>query len=126
MFRMFELFWFFCVVQEDGFLYRMTCCVFFVSITEQCNVSLFLDFFLLLNFKTQELFFFLTVFITLCPFSSHSCFLHSIVVLQRPFLFVILIFQFLELSDFSCFLDFSSFLWFTINFIQHKAVLRGC
>ena len=58
-----------------------------------------------LTFKNQELVF-VTAFLTLCPYSSHSSLYHSRFVLAPTFILVILIFSVVKkLNDFSFFLN---------------------
>ena len=75
-----------------------------------------------LTFKNEECLF-VTVFLTLCRYSSHSSLYLCSFVLAPTFIFGILIFSVVKNEWFRLFLRFSSFLWFAIDFIQHKAVL---
>ena len=62
-----------------------------------------------LNFKNQELVF-VTVFLTLCPYCSHSSSYLSGSVLAPTFIPVLLIFSVInKLNDFGFFLDFRHF-----------------
>ena len=98
-------------VQQVGFLSRMTRCLFYVSNADQWNVLVFLDFLnLIFNFQKSRICLFVTVFLTLCPYSSHSCLYHSSFVLAPTFIFVILIFSVVKkLTEFSFFLDLAFF-----------------
>ena len=114
-FRFYEFcfFLFFCYLQEYRSLYRMTSYLFYVLNAEQWNVFVFLELIFrflnwFLNFKNQECLF-LTVFLTLCPYSSHSGYYHSIFVLAPTLIFGILIFSVVKMNDFSFFLDFRHF-----------------
>ena len=61
------------------------------------------------TFKKQELVF-VSVFLTLCPYSSHYSLYHSSFVRAPTFILVILIFSVVEkLNDFSLLLDFCHF-----------------
>ena len=69
-----------------------------------------------LTFKNQELVF-VTAFLTLCPYSSHSSFHHFGLVLASTFILVVLIFLVnKKLTNFSFFLDFRHF--FGLQFIS--------
>ena len=128
MFRVFEFcFFFFCFVQEDVSLSRITPRLFYVSNAEQWNgfVSWYFKFYFT-TFKNQELVFFL------------RCSLHCVRILdildcivlalfwRLHLYFLYWFFQLLKFESFQIFLRLSSFLWFAIDFIQHKAVLRVC
>ena len=127
MFRVFE-FCFFCFVQEDVSLARMTPYLFYVSNAEQWKVfvSLWYFKFCFATFKNQEL-----VFLLRC--SLHCVQILDILVCiilalfwRLHLYFLYWFFQFLKFESFQIFLRLSSFLWFAIDFIQHKAVLRVC
>ena len=87
-------FCFLCSVQEDGSLCRMINCLFYVSNAEQWKVFVF---FLFLTFKNQELVFFVTVLLTMCPYSSHSSLYHCSVVMTPTFIF--LLYRFLQFVE---------------------------
>ena len=97
--------------QQVGFLSRMTRCLFYVSNADQWNVLVFLDFLnLIFNFQKSRIGLFVTVFLTLCPYSLHSRLYHSSFVLAPTFIFVILIFSVVKiLNEFSFFLDLGFF-----------------
>ena len=62
------------------------------------------------NFQKSRIGFFVTVFLRLCPYSSHSRLSNSIFVLAPTFVFVILIFSVVKkLNEFSFFLDLGFF-----------------
>ena len=112
LFRMYEFcFFFFCSLQQVGFLSRMTRCLFYVSNADQWNVLVFLDFLnLIFNFQKSRIGLFVTVFLTLCSYSSHSRLYHPSFVLAPTFIFVILIFSVVKiLNEFSFFLDLGFF-----------------
>ena len=74
--------------------------------------SFFLFFFLnlIFNFQKSRVGLFVTVFLTLCPYSSHSRLYHSSFVLAPTFIFVILIFPVVKkLNEISFFLDLGVF-----------------
>ena len=64
---------------------------------------------LIFNFQKSRIGLFVTVFLTLCPFSSHSLLYHSSFVLAPTFIFVILISVVKKLNEFSFFLDLGFF-----------------
>ena len=64
---------------------------------------------LIFNFQKSRVGLFFTVFLTLCPYSSHSQLYHSSIVLAPTFIFVILILSVKKLNDFSFFLDLGFF-----------------
>ena len=65
---------------------------------------------LIFNFQKSRIGLFVTVFLKLCPYSSHSCLYHSSFVLLPTFIFVILIFSVVKkLHEFSFFLDLGFF-----------------
>ena len=64
---------------------------------------------LIFNFLKSGIGLFVTVFLTLCPYPSHSRLYHSSFVLAPTFVFVILIFSVKKLNDFSFFLDLGFF-----------------
>ena len=105
LFRMSEFcFFLFYSVQQVGFLSRMT--RFFLSrmlINEM--YSFFLIFLILIfNFQKSRIGLFVMVFLTLCPYSSHSRLFRSSFVLAPTFIFVILIFSVVKkLNEFSLF-----------------------
>ena len=61
------------------------------------------------NFQKSRIGLFVTVFLTLCPYSSDSRLYHSSFVLAPTFVFVILIFSVKKLNEFSFFLDLGFF-----------------
>ena len=72
--------------------------------------SFFLIFLNLINFQKSRIGLFVTVFLTLCPYSSHSRLYRSSFVLAPSFIFVILIFLVVKkLNEFSFFLDLGFF-----------------
>ena len=73
--------------------------------------SFFLIFLILIfNFQKSRIGLFVTVFLTLCPCSSHSRLYHSSFVLAPTFVFVILIFSFVKkVNEFSFLLDLGFF-----------------
>ena len=121
LFRNFEFcLLFFCPVQEDGSLSRLSRCLFYVSNAEQWNkcVRFFSFSIWFLTFKNQELVF-VTAFLTLCPHSSHSSLYYSRFVLAPTLVLAILIFSVVEkLNDFCFFLDFRHF--FGLQLISFK------
>ena len=65
---------------------------------------------LIFNFQKSRIGLFVTVFLTLCPYSSHSRLYHSSFVLTPTFIFVLLIFSVVKkLNEFSFFLDLDFF-----------------
>ena len=65
---------------------------------------------LIFNFQKSRIGLFVTVFLALCPYSSHSCLYHSSLILASTFIFVILIFSVVKkLNEFSFFLDLGFF-----------------
>ena len=83
---------------------------------------------LVFNFQKSRISLFVTVFLflTLCPYSSHSNLYHSSFVLKPTIIFVILVFFVILivkiLNEFSFFLDFCyffglQFLWFVISLV---------
>ena len=61
---------------------------------------------LIFYFQKSRIGLFVSVFLTLCPYSSHSRLCHSSFLLASTFIFVILIFSFVKkLNEFSFFLD---------------------
>ena len=64
---------------------------------------------LIFNFQKSRICLFVTVFLTLCPYSSHSCLYHSSFFLGPTFIFVILILIVKKLTEFSFFLDLAFF-----------------
>ena len=65
---------------------------------------------LIFNFQKSRIGLFVTVFLTLCPYSSHYRLYHSSFVLAPTFVFVILTFSVVKkLNEFSFFLDLGFF-----------------
>ena len=65
---------------------------------------------LIFNFQKSRFGLFVTVFLTLCPYSSHSRLYHSCFVLAPTFVFVILVFLVdKKLNEFRFFLDLGFF-----------------
>ena len=72
--------------------------------------SFFLILNLVFNFQKSRIGLFVTVFLTLCPYSSNSRLYHSSFVLEPTFVFVILIFSTVKkLNEFSFSLDLGFF-----------------
>ena len=65
---------------------------------------------LIFYFQKSRVGLFVTVFLTLCPYSSHSRLYHSSFVLAPTFIFVILLFSVVKkLNEISFFLDLGFF-----------------
>ena len=79
---------------------------------------------LIFNFQKSRIGLFVTVFLTLCPYYSHSRLYHFSFVMAPTFIFVILIFSVVKkLNEFRFFLDLVSSVCNAIDLIQNKAVL---
>ena len=65
---------------------------------------------LIFNFQKSRVGLFVTVFLTLCPYSLHSRLYYSSIIMPPTFIFVILIFSVVKkLNEFSFFLDLGFF-----------------